>query len=236
MPSNHRTHRLSHRDRAILDDVARYRLITSEVLHKRHFPRQKRNAVAKVTGRLRRKRLLFKFPLFHPRSYYTLAPHSALLLGVPVHRSLPLGTQSLPSEYAVLAYATLGATEHARLTASELAELCPWMQATSQDAPYCLDTSQEPPVLELIRVDLGGKADHVARKCDADIQVRRPLGEFETWVRNRRFRLVVVSGTSEKAALIRQSLEEHLWPDGLSIHLVVVPELLQLRASVHHGT
>jgi len=41
------------------------------------------------------------------------------------------------------------------------------------ESPHCLDESRDPAVVELIRVDLGGKSDHVARKCHADIQLRR---------------------------------------------------------------
>lgn len=225
----------SQRDRKILDHAARHRMTTNEVVRKLFFPEHRHNAVTKVTARLCRERLLRKFPLHHPRAYYTLGPHAAQSMGISVKRTYPLGPQALPTEYAALAYATLGNDQHRRLTAAELRRLCPWLSGQLLDFPHCLDESDDRPVLELIRVDLGGKADHVARKCDADIQVRRAAAEFGHLVRDARFRLVIVTSTTEKAAAIQEALDQRVWPDGLQIHLAVVPDLLLLTASLIDG-
>jgi hypothetical protein len=91
----------------ILDHVLRYRMTTNQVVERLYFPAQKYNAVTKVTARLRRDRLLSKFVLCHPRVYFTLGPRAAQDLGVSPGRTCPLGPQSLPTEYAVLAYAVL---------------------------------------------------------------------------------------------------------------------------------
>ena len=69
----------------------------------------------------------------------------------------------LPIEYATLAYATLGVNYHKRLTVPELKQPCPWLTDEFAESPHCLDESRDPPVVELIRVDLGGKSDHVAQ-------------------------------------------------------------------------
>jgi hypothetical protein len=229
------TERIRTRDRQIVDHVARHRITTNEVLHKLFFKHRQQNAVTKVTARLCRAEWLSKFPLYHPRLCFTLGPLAAKRLGVPVQRTLPLGPQALPTEYATLTY-VIGKLRHRRLTANELEQLCPWLIGPLADFPYCLDGSSEPAVLELIRVDLGGKPDYIARKCDADFQARRSLCGFDKWVREQRFRLVVITGTSEKAALIQSALEQHVWPAGLSIHLAVVPQLLQLTARIFNGT
>ena len=222
------------RDRQIIDHVARFRITTNEVLHQLFFKDQQHNAVTKVTARLCRAEFLRKFPLYHPRTYFTLGPQAAKQLGAPFQRTLPLGPQSLPTEYAALVYAA-GKSHHRRLTTQELEQFVPWLYGPFAEFPYCWDESSDPPALELLRVDLGGKPDYVARKCEADIEVRRPLSEFDDWVRQLRFRLVVITGTTEKAALIQAALEAHVWPDGLSIRLVVVPDLLHLTARISDG-
>jgi hypothetical protein len=100
-------------------------------------------------------------------------------------------------------------------------------------APHCLDEQHQ--LLELVRVDLGGPADHVARKCARDLTRRRHLPEFNSFVAQGRFRLAVVTATQEKAAAVRQALDHHDWPAGLLIHLSVVPKLLSLLASRTHA-
>ena len=175
-----------------------------------------------------RERLLAKHPLHHPQVYFTLGPRGAQQLGLPPHRACPLGPQALPTEFGALAYATLGPAYHHRLTTVELQERFPWLPAPMLDFPHCLDTSAQPPVLELVRVELGGTPDHVARKCDGDIQARRPIREFQQLLNDKRFRLVVVTSSAHKAAAIRTALDQHLWPDGLQIHLAVVTQLLSL--------
>jgi hypothetical protein len=224
------------RDRMILDHVVRYRLTVNQVLQKLFFPDNDQSAVSKVTGRLCRAERLAKFKLHHPRVYFTLAAAEAQNRGLSNTRAQPLGPQSLPTEYAVLAYATLGSVQHRRLAASELEQSWPWLPPETLDSPHCIDESAGHPVLEMIRVDLGGKPDHVARKCYADIQARRSATPFESFVRQGRFRLVVVAGTREKAAAIQAAIAQHVWPDGLQVHLVVIPELLLLTASSNNGT
>jgi hypothetical protein len=44
----------------------------------------------------------------------------------------------------------------------------------------------------------------------------------------RRFRLVVVTATKEKAAAIRQALDQHEAPHGLQLHFSILPDLLSL--------
>ena len=222
------TTRLSDRDRCIIDHVARHRITTNEVVHTLFFAGQQPNAVTKVTSRLCHSGHLRKFPLYHPRFYFRLGPPSVQMLVLPEHRVRPLGPQSLPIEFGVLAYATMGERYHRRLTAHELRDSCGWMDERLLSLPHCLDETGTAPVLELVRIDLGGRSDHVARKCVSDILIRSRHDEFKDMVRHASVRLVVVTGTTEKAAAIGDALDSHIWPDGLAIHLAVVPELLQL--------
>ena len=220
--------KLSRRDRRIVDHVVRFRLSTNEVLHQHFFPGQRANAVTKVTARLCQWAYLQKFPLVHPRSYLLPGPRAVQELGVPLTRTYPLGPQSLPSEYGVLAYGTRGAKLLARLTRAELKERYPFFEQAWLEAPHCWNRLREPACLELVRVDLGGAADHVARKCLADIDARMQSGLCRRLIEQRRLRLVVVTGTTDKLAAISQSLEKRVWPNSMAIHLVSLPELLPL--------
>ena len=98
-----------------------------------------------------------------------------------------------------------------------------------------MDPSRTPPTVELLRVDLGGKPDHIARKCAANIQLRLARNGFLPFVQTGGFRLVVITGTTEKAAALRAALDQHLWPEGLSIHLAIAPDLPLLTARLSHG-
>jgi len=50
-----------------------------------------------------------------------------------------------------------------------------------------------------------------------------------------KFRLVVITTTKEKSAAIRRALNRHEWPEGLAIHLSVVPQLLSLTVRSNHA-
>lgn len=218
--------RVMKRDRAILQHLSRYRMTTNEVIQRLFFPRQKPNAVTKVTARLTERGLLRQFPLYHPRNYFTLGDEGVAVMGLPPGRAEGLGPQSLPIEFGVLNYALLGAAQHQRLTRDELVKRYPFFGEGTCEQTY----TECDGVLELVRVDLGGAADHVARKCFRDISQRSETNGFVALLRENRFRLVVVTCTKEKAAAISNALSGHLWPDGLMIHLAVVPDLLYLTA------
>ncbi len=227
-----RSARLSTRDIAILEHIARYRISTGEVLHKLFFVGRRANSVTKVTSRLCDIQQLRRYPLYHPRTYFTLGPDGAKRFGLSLTRTRPLGPQSLPVEYGVLACATRGRRLHQRLTCYELLKLCPDIPPGLQDQPCCVDESVAPPRLELIRVDLGGRPDHVARKCLADVRDRRKINSLQELMRQGRFHLVIVTGTTAKAAAICNSIDRHVWPDDFQIHLAVVSDLLPLIAGM----
>ncbi len=222
------------RDRQIVDFVARHRIASNEVLHKLYFTGSKRNAETKVTARLCKANWLCQYPLYHPRHYFTLGPLAASRLGIRQQRTGPLGPQSLPIEYAALMY-SFGKSNHMRLTSTELQQRFPHLAGPLADFPYCIDSSGVVDVLDLLRIDLGGKPDYVARKCKSDVDARLGSPTFATSIKEGRFRHVVITGTAGKASLIQRALEQHIWPDGMSLHLAVVPELLQLTARINHG-
>lgn len=218
------------RDRTILGQIARYRLTTNAVLRVTLFPKAKLNAVVKVTARLVRAGWLLAFPFIGSRTYFVLAPSAARTCGVGEDRAAPLGSQSLPMEAAVLEYCLAGTRKRHRLTTAELAEKLPWLPAALRVAPHALDPDG---FLELIRIDLGAPADHVARKCLADITRRLAVPECERLIRAGRVRLVVLTPSAEKAEAVRRSLAAKELPETLTVHLAVIPDLLHLEARYH---
>ena len=221
---------LNARDRRILDQIARYRLTTNAVLRATLFPDAKPNAVVKVTARLVRDGHLQAFPFVGARTYFVLTTSMARRSGVGEDRAAPLGPQALPTEAAVLEYCLAGSRKRHRLTTKELAEKLPWLPAALRVAPHAVDPAGQ---LELLRVDLGAPADHVARKCLADITRRLAVPEGERLVRAGRLRLVVLTPSAEKADAVRRALAAKEWPETLSVHLAVIPDLLHLEARYH---
>lgn len=232
--SQFRSGRLTRRDRAILDHVARFRMTTNEVVQRLYFDEQHPNAVTKVTARLVEQKLLAKFPLTYPQSYFRLGEHGVALFGLHESRMRPLGPQSLPTEYGVLCYATLREQPLQRLMADELQQRFPDFESPWCDAPHVLRAETQE-VVELLRVDLGGSADHVARKVLQDVLARTESRTFREALQRRAFRCVVITTTTEKAAAIQTALQPHRWPEGLDIHLAAVPNLLPLIPGGDHA-
>ena len=220
------------RDRLILEHVARYRLTTITAIQRVVLPGMSRNAIDKITNRLCDAGLLRKHILLYPMKYFVLGEVSVRNMGLGAHRATPLGSQSLPQEFALLAFATLGPQQHLRLNAAEVKKRCPWVPLSLTVAPHCIDQAN---VLELVRVDLGGSADHVARKCAADLTERSRIREFLSVVAAGQFRLVVITSTQGKVEAIQRALNHHLWPSGLLIHFAVVPQLLSLGAKAKNA-
>ncbi len=216
-----------------MDHVARFRLTTIAALRRTALMGLSRGAVSKVVTRLCHGEYLESYPLSHPARYYVLGSEGIRALGLPGHRSQPLGPQSLPIEFAALAYATLGKRLRQRLRTNEVQTRCPWLPTNCAAAIHCYDEQEN--ILELLRVDLGGPPDHVARKCLADINTRRKYAEFSDLSRRGKFRLVVITSTPAKGTALRQSLDRHDWPVDVPIHFSIISDLLSLTARKHNA-
>lgn len=217
---------LGERDQRLLAHVDRYRLATTVTLRQAVTPELSSNAVAKIVQRLCAADWLCKYPLNHPECYFVLGRVGAAALGRSRERTRPLGPQSLPQAFAVLLYAVCGRPPRRRLLPAELGAACQWLPSRLALAPHCGQATNR--VIELVRVDLGGPAHHVARKCAADITARSQFPEFVQEVEADRFRLVVITAAPEKGTALRQALDRHAWPVGLAIHLAVIPALLSV--------
>ncbi|MCA9009752.1 MAG: hypothetical protein KDB01_08400 [Planctomycetaceae bacterium] len=225
--------RANHRTITVIQHIARNRLTTIDVLHRAVFPRLSRNAVAKMVTRLCGQGELAKYTLRHPALYFVLGERGARSAGLALYRTRPLGPQALQVEYAVLLHAMFSRPPRIRLTAQEVMAQYPWLPKKLGHAIHCHEHGTD--ILELIRVDLGGAVDHVARKCATDINARRTSPEFLAMVAECRFRLVVATGTPEKAASLRRALKNHNLPQGLRVHFSVVPELHYFSMRTKHA-
>jgi hypothetical protein len=214
------------RDTRVLDHVERNRITTNQIVRQSCLPELSGNAVRKVTARLCRMDCLHKVEFLQRRSYFTLSARQTRARGLPSAWSLPLGPIALPTEYAVLKYANANDLRRHRLTLRELANMLPHTEPVLLEPAHCLDELETQATIELVRVDLFGKPDHVARKCDRDIRRRRDFGKLDQMISSGRFRLVVITASQQKATAITTSLHRHCWPDGLQIRLAVVSELL----------
>ena len=223
---------LNPRNRKIVEHVARFRIATLESIQKVVLPTLSRNAINKLTNRLCKRGFLAKHTLLHPIKYFVLGEVASRILGLGLNRSMPLGSQALPQEFALLSFATLGTNRHLRLSPLEVQARWNWLPSNLTFAPHCLDQHG---VMELVRVDLGGKADHVARKCAEDLSKRYHLREFLDLIAARQFRFVVITSTSDKVNAIQRSLNRHSLPNGLLTHFCVVPQLISIGVNSNHA-
>ena len=224
--TNRRKPRLGPRDNDIFEHVSRYRLTTREVLHRLFFAEVEMNAVTKVTSRLCRDGFLNRYDLYPSRSYFVLGGEGARFLGISKKRTEAMGVQSLPIEYATLAYCT-AAPGRERLTRRELQEHHPQYLVSGVDSShYYLDHDGEKARLAYIRVDCGGSADHVIRKCRGDLEERQEHEAFAALIERNQFLIAVATGRAEKAAAIHESLKRHQWP--IRFRIEVIPELVNL--------
>ncbi len=214
------------RNMRMLRHVHEFRLTTINVAVRAEPNPPSRNVVRKLLDQLCHRGFLRKFILVYPTHYFVLGELGSKALGQGNHRTLPRGPQSLPQDFALLNYAIMSSQRRSRLSRATLRKMYEWMPSAMLAAPHC--QNQTDGTVELVRVDLGGPPDHVARKCANDIRKRCQFREFSALVASGAFRLVVITGTPQKSAALRGSLDRHEWPKGLRIHMSVVPELLNL--------
>jgi len=218
------------RDRSIIDYVQRYHMATNRVIGSQLLAGRSMNAVAKVTARLCATGILTRYILVPPETYFRLGSHAISTLGLSARLSEPLGPQSLPTNYATLIYATSGNARRRRLTAAELAEYMPWLPNDLSQSPYCVDAKGQ---LELIRVDLGGSPQHVARKTTQASHNRLDVPQISELAATGRFQVVVLTTSEEKSKAISKALVACGCTDAVRVHIAVIPRLsfLLLRAN-----
>ena len=219
---------LSPRDLAVLMHVDRFRLMTVSLIRRGPLAGLSRSGASKVLNRLIRSGYLSSFILKYPERYFVIGEEGIRLLGRGKHRVLPLGPQSLPIEYATAMHCLLSKIPKKRLQRREVDQQFPCFSDCPTETPICVEEISGR--VELLRIDLGGLANHIARKCREDIESRLKVVEFQSMVTSGRFRLVVITGMKEKADAIREALDRQKWPTGFQLHCSIVTDLLFLTA------
>lgn len=215
-------HNFRPRDAAFVNFTIRYRMGTNKAYGKQLLPDISRNAVAKVTARLCEAGLLTRLPLVLPEHYFRLGPKSVSVLGLSPRHCEPLGPQSLPVDYATLIYATQSETPKRRLSPLDLDQYAPWLPEDMRASPYCVAADGR---LDLVRVDLGGSPQHVARKVAATANQRLSIPELADLATRSKFQIAVLTTSAQKANYIAKALKTTDCMDAIRIHLTVIPQL-----------
>ncbi len=227
--SSGRQDRLGARDRRIIDDIVRYRLTTNEFIQRRYLPHANINAAVKISGRLVRQGWLNAYPLYDKRQYFSVGLRLSKHFGTSVYRTRPLGPQALATHVSIARYVFCSARQNMRVALpDELGEALPWLGNLKLSATSILEKGEGVPIWRLVRVDLGGRPDHIVRKCSAEIDRFKDCPEFVTMLSAGQFVNVVLTASHPKQQLIERALADHRWPSGIRFQIGIVPELFQL--------
>lgn len=210
------------RDTEIVNFVIRYRLATNSAIRSQPLSGLSPNAVTKVTARMCTAGILTRYTLIPPEYYFRTGQKANNALGLSQRNAEPLGPQALPVDYATLVYATQGKSPRRRLSALELCEYMPWLPEEFRQSPYCLAADGR---LDLVRVDLGGSPQHVARKVASAAHKRLNVPELAELAARSRFQIVVLTTSSQKANYIAKAFADTDCAVAVRIHLAVIPQL-----------
>ena len=219
---------LSRLEKLILEHVVRDKITTNEMIQKRFLEMRHPSAVTRITSRLTERGWLCAFPLLYPTKYFVAGKRTASAYGLASGRTQPMGPQSLPTEYAILEYTAANSSCVRRLTCDEIRTLIPWYGEEHTNIAHCHRETTDGWCLELLRVDLGGSADHVARKCKGDLESRLTQAKFRELVSSGGFSIVVITGSTAKAEAVLQALDQHVWPSGIVFRTSVFFSLIPL--------
>ena len=222
--------KLQDRDHELLEFVMRYRIATREVLHRNFFSDSELNAVTKVTSKLVERHFLARHPFIGQASYFTLGTAGAKHFGAPFRSSLPLGPQSLLTQFGLLEYCNAPGVKRTRLRVRELQQKYQAiLQKGVEAANYVLDATVIPTRFQFVRVDGGGTADHALRKLRNALACRLKNPICGRLIADNRFDLACVTCSKERADEIRVRVEEEKFP--CPVVLFVLPELTSLLKS-----
>ncbi|MEM8734268.1 MAG: hypothetical protein AAGG44_08600 [Planctomycetota bacterium] len=213
------------RDAAIFADLVKFRALTNEFIWKRHASHLKYNAVVKITGRLVRQQWLVKYPLFERYVYFLAGTKLLKLHGGKPSQSEPLGPQALAMSIALLNLCSQQLQINLVDPTCWPTELA-WLPKKMRGVRVLVSKDPEFGELLLARTDLGGSAEHVAKKCSQDIARRMQLPAFNVAVKQQQVRFVVLTVNEIKAERIRHQINKRDWPIGLRFRIHLVPELI----------
>lgn len=219
---------LGARDRRILDDMIRLRLLTNEAVQRRHMSEAKMNGAVKVTSRLVKSGWLNAYPFAGRRQYFVTGSMAVRAFGLPVSRTRPLGPQSLATHLSVVEYFTTVGPKLRSLSSTEIAERIVRSDNEQRSLVHAMEGEAANGPLQLIRVDLGGTPAHIAKKLNSDVSVRVGNSVYASLISQRLLIFVVLTPTESKKACIESAIRRRPWPTGLRFSVCVTPVLSSL--------
>ncbi len=219
---------LGARDRRIIDDVIRLRLLTNESVQATHLPTSSLNATTKVTARLTKQGWLKPYEFIDRCQYFVAGAKAVKVFGIPASRVRPYGPQALATHLAMLDFVTRTTPKLQIMTEPEIASLVACKAEMNRGLPHAVEAGATFDVLRLIRVDLGGTPAHLVSKLNADIRSRVSNSQYASLVATKRLVLVTLTATDTKKALIETVIRKKSWPTGLRFYVFVTPVLCQL--------
>ena len=206
--------RLTERDRAVLEHVARYRLTTAETLQGLFFSDASTDdAVKSLLRRLRRGGYLESAPLYGRRHYYHLTRRAALLFGLSPAVGTPAGIQAVRQRYGVLAFCCQGARRRQRFTREEFRAHFPDLARELSPGDYAIDTDPSgQDRMVNIRVDFGRETRSLVRKCFNLAAHFLSCRSVYAFADEDRFGLALVTADHHKRKVLSSALEEAAFP------------------------
>jgi hypothetical protein len=219
---------LGARDRRIMDDVIRFRLMTNEAIQRLHLSNAKTNATTKVTSRLVKQGWLVGYQYAAMSQYFVPGTKAIRTFGLPASRSRVLGPQALATYLAIIEY-VLFAPDRLRIMTD--AELITLLADNSKEYRTLSHAVEQVPVdgsIKIIRVDLGGAPSHIAKKLNADVQKRIAHLTYASLIANRKLVFVVLTPSPTKKIGIETAIRKRVWPNGIRFSVNVTPILYTL--------
>jgi hypothetical protein len=203
----------------------RYKLLTDAALRELRRDLFPDIATARrILQNLVRQGLLSETPLYRNRSCYVAANTA--------EEKPDISENAKIRAYAMLAVCAKQTAQRTRLTRGEFQQYFPDTYRTGLPMNYYIDLTADQPMLGYLRVDLGGAArwDRIAVKAQSDVRKHRLEPAFARFVKRKALEIRIVTALPQKADRLRRALVEKAIPDGISIHVSVIPELINLIA------
>ncbi len=228
---------LGARDRRIMDEVIRLRVLTNEAVRALFMPTSSLNAATKVTARLAKQGWLNSFEYIDRCQYFVAGLKTVQTFGIPTSRVRPLGPQALATHLAMLDFVSRSTPRLRVMTEREIAEFVASEAETNRGIPHAVEVADPSEMLRLVRVDLGGTPAHLVSKLNADIRSRVSNSQYASLVAAKKLVLVTLTATDTKKSLIESTIRKKSWPTGLRFSVFVTPVLCHLlggfKSNVH---
>ena len=228
---------LGARDRRIIDEVLRLRVLSNEAVHALFLPKSSLNATTKVTARLVKQGWLNAYEFIDRCQYFVAGPKTVQSFGVPTSRVRPLGPQALATHLAMLDFVSRSIPRLQVMTDREIALLVASEAESNRGIPHAVELADSTKMLRLVRVDLGGTPAHLVSKLNADIRSRVSNSQYANLIAAKKLVLVTLAPTETKKSLIETTIRRKSWPNGLRFSVFVTPVLCQLlggfKSNVH---